>query len=69
MDFTDRAVLVTGAAKGIGRGIAERFAEKGARVAVFDMDRAGAHAVASSLPAAIAITGDVSSEADANRAV
>ena len=34
MDFTDKAVLVTGASRGIGRAIAQRFAERGARVAV-----------------------------------
>jgi 3-oxoacyl-[acyl-carrier protein] reductase len=37
-DFTDRAVLVTGAAQGIGLGIARLFAEAGARVAALDLD-------------------------------
>lgn len=36
--FDGRAVLVTGAARGIGRGIALRFAEAGARVVIADMD-------------------------------
>ena len=69
MDYSQRAVLVTGAAKGIGRGIAERFSEAGARIALFDLDGPGARAFAGSLPAAIAIEGDVAVEADANRAV
>ncbi len=34
LDFTDRAVIVTGGTKGIGRGIAERFLEAGAGVVV-----------------------------------
>lgn len=34
-----KAVLVTGAAKGIGAGIAERLVEAGARVALLDVDR------------------------------
>lgn len=35
----DRTVLVTGAASGIGRGIATRFGEEGARVVVADVRR------------------------------
>jgi NAD(P)-dependent dehydrogenase (short-subunit alcohol dehydrogenase family) len=37
-DFSGNTVIVTGAGFGIGRGIAQYFAKKGAKVAVFDLD-------------------------------
>ena len=41
--------LVTGAASGFGRGIAQAFARQGAAVMVSDIDQAGAEAVAKAL--------------------
>ena len=35
----DRTVIVTGASSGIGRGIARRFAEEGAKVVIADVER------------------------------
>lgn len=46
MRLSGKASLVSGAAGGIGRAIAVAFAEAGAAVACFDIDRGGAEATA-----------------------
>jgi 3-oxoacyl-[acyl-carrier protein] reductase len=70
MRLANKTALVTGAAQGFGRGIAETFAREGARVAVLDLDEArareAAHAIGSN---AIALAADVSRAADVDRAV
>jgi len=38
LDFTDKVVLITGAATGIGRATAQAFAANGARVVIGDID-------------------------------
>ena len=51
LDFTNQVVLVTGSSRGIGRAIAQLFAEHGARVAVhYHRDRAAAEATLADLP-------------------
>jgi 3-oxoacyl-[acyl-carrier protein] reductase len=44
-----RVVIITGAAAGIGRATARRFAEDGARLAVWDVSEAESHALSAEL--------------------
>lgn len=48
----DKVVIVTGAAAGIGRATALRFAEEGCRVAAWDVNDAGAAALVAEIEAA-----------------
>ena len=63
MQLESKAVLVTGAARGMGRATAEQAAEEGARVAVADLNIDGVEAVAKGIRdrggEAIAIEADV----------
>jgi meso-butanediol dehydrogenase / (S,S)-butanediol dehydrogenase / diacetyl reductase len=48
--FEGRTVLVTGAASGIGRAAARRFADEGANVVVVDLERSALEEASSDLP-------------------
>lgn len=73
INLSGRAVIVTGGAKGIGKGIAYRLAEAGAKVLVADMDEPAAQATAQELSAkgwtAAATKVDVSNEEDVKRMI
>lgn len=48
-DVTGRVIIVTGAASGIGKGIATRLAKDGARLVIADLDEAAAQTTAEEL--------------------
>ncbi|NJI59459.1 SDR family oxidoreductase [Microbacterium oxydans] len=55
MRFAEQVAVVTGGASGIGRATAERLASEGARVAILDIDEAGAVATADAITSTGAI--------------
>ena len=66
-DFDGTVAVVTGAAKGIGKAVAEKLAGLGARVALLDVDEASA--AREPVPGATFIRGDVGRSEDVERAV
>ncbi|MEM8944707.1 MAG: SDR family NAD(P)-dependent oxidoreductase [Planctomycetota bacterium] len=69
IDLQGQRTLVTGAARGIGQAIADALAANGARVAYADIDSAAVEEAASQTPEAVAVTMDISDEAQVNQAV
>jgi 3-oxoacyl-[acyl-carrier protein] reductase len=70
MRLAGKVAIVTGAASGFGKGIAETFAREGARVAVLDINAQGAKDVAASIGnSALSVACDVTSRADVDAAV
>ena len=74
MDLKNKVCLITGAASGIGFGIAERFLADGGLIAIADLNLEAAKATATALTAkgpgrAIAIAMDVADEAAVNAGV
>ena len=71
----DKVAIVTGAASGIGKGIAETYAKSGAKVAIADLNIDAANAVAKEVndqmgtDCAMAVQMDVSSEDAVNAGV
>jgi 3-hydroxybutyrate dehydrogenase len=73
MKLKDKVCIVTGAASGIGKEIALTYAREGGKVAIADLNKEAAQAVADEIKAAggtaMAVAMDVTSEEQVNAAV
>src|SRR5208282_468604 len=60
MKIRDKVAIITGAARGIGKAIAERYVKEGGKVVIADLNEEGAKTVATALgPTALAVKLDI----------
>jgi NAD(P)-dependent dehydrogenase (short-subunit alcohol dehydrogenase family) len=69
VELRNQVALVTGAAGGIGKAIADAYAANGARIVYADIDGAGAQAAAAAQAGCMALEMDVSDESSVDNAV
>ncbi len=67
--FAGRTVIVTGAGAGIGRAVASRVAAEGGRVIAVDISQPRIDEAVASMPGAVGVVGDITSEDDIARIV
>lgn len=72
MSYKDKVVIVTGAGSGMGRALVAEFASRGARVAAFDVNLAGATETVNQLPdpsMALPLLVDITNEASVQNGI
>jgi acetoin reductase-like protein len=70
MKITDKVAIITGAARGIGKAIAERYVKEGAKVVIADLNENGAKTLASALgPNAMGLKLDITDQASIDAAI
>jgi 3-oxoacyl-[acyl-carrier protein] reductase len=73
MELKDRLAIITGAGRGLGKAIAEKFSEEGASVALWDIDLDSAEDVADALDPsgkkALAMKADITNEGEIDNAL
>ena len=72
-EFANKVAIVTGAGQGMGKAVAERLAQGGSKIVVFDINSEQAEAAISSLneysSESMVVTGDVTKKDDVEKAV
>ena len=72
-EFANKVAIVTGAGQGMGKAVAERLAQGGSKIVVFDINSDQAEAAISSLNEyssdSMVVTGDVTKKDDVEKAV
>ena len=72
-EFVNKTAIITGAGQGMGKAVAERLAQGGSKIVVFDINSDQAEAAISSLneysSESMVVTGDVTKKDDVEKAV